>query len=56
MLTEAKKQEIIRIMDTLKGAKREKFAMFLANDFTDDDLRDLTPSNADKLLTFIKKL
>jgi hypothetical protein len=56
MLTETKKQEIITIMKTLKGKKREKFGMFLASDFEDQDLRELTPTNADKLLKFIKAL
>lgn len=56
MITEGKKQEIVRLMENLKDAKREKFAMFLASQFTDEDLRDLTPSSADKLLNFIKKL
>jgi hypothetical protein len=56
MLTETKKQEIIQLMEKLKGKKREKFSIFLATDFEDDDLRELTPTNADKLLKFIKSL
>jgi hypothetical protein len=56
MHIEVKKQTIYQKMAELKGAKRDKFREFLVNDFTDEDFKDLTHSNADKLLAFLSSL
>lgn len=56
MLVEQKKKQIETLMYLLKGNKREKFREFLVNDFTDEDLKELTPTNADKLLAFFGKV
>jgi hypothetical protein len=56
MFVEQKKQQIEMLMSMLKGKKREKFRAFLVSDFTDEDLKQLTQSNADKLLAFLKSI
>jgi hypothetical protein len=56
MHIEAKKKLIEEKMYVLKGTKREKFREFLVNDFTDEDLKELTHTNADKLLAFFGKV
>ena len=56
MLIEQKKQKIVSLMNELKPSKREKFAHFLATEFTDEDLMDLGHSSADKMLAFLAKV
>lgn len=56
MLIEQKKQKIVSLMNGLNTGKREKFAQFLATEFTDEDLMDLSHSNADKMLAFLAKI
>lgn len=56
MLIEQKKQKIEMLMYLLKGKKREEFRDFLVSEFTDEDLRELTHANADKLLAFFGKV
>jgi hypothetical protein len=56
MHIEVKRQAIYQKMAELKGAKRDKFREFLVNDFNDDDFKDLSNSNADKLLAFLASL
>jgi hypothetical protein len=56
MFVEQKKQQIVMLMDTLKDKKREKFAHFLATEFTDEDLQDLSHDNADKMLAFLANI
>jgi hypothetical protein len=56
MYIEAKKKLIEEKMYALKGAKREKFRDFLLKEFSDEDLKELTHSNADKLLAFLASL
>jgi hypothetical protein len=53
MHIDAKKKLIEEKMLSLSFNKREKFREFLVNDFTDDDLKELTHTNADKLLVFL---
>ena len=53
MHIDTKRKLIEEKMYALKGAKREKFREFLVNNFTDDDLKELTHTNADKLLVFL---
>ena len=53
MHIDAKKKLIEEKMYALKGVKREKFREFLVNNFTDDDLKELAHTNADKLLVFL---
>lgn len=56
MHIEAKKKQIEMLMYLLKGSKREKFRAFLVSEFTDEDLKELTHANADKLLAFLSKV
>jgi hypothetical protein len=56
MLIEQKKQQIVTLMYLLKGKRREKFAHILASEYTDEDLKELTHANADKLLAFFGKV
>lgn len=56
MILEQKKKQIEMLMYLLKGNKREKFRDFLVNEFTDEDLKELTHTNADKLLAFFGKV
>ena len=56
MHIEVKKKQIETMMYSLKGQKRERFRAFLVSDFTDEDLKELTHTNADKLLAFLSKL
>lgn len=56
MITEQKRTEIISKMLLLKDKKRLEFRDFLVEKFNDDDLRDLTPNDADKILSFLSKL
>jgi hypothetical protein len=56
MHIDIKRKLIEEKMYVLKGTKREKFREFLVNDFTDDDLKELTHTNADKLLAFFGKV
>jgi hypothetical protein len=56
MHIEAKKQVIYQKMNELKGKPKDKFRELLTNDFTDDDLKELTHSNADKLLAFLASI
>lgn len=56
MHIEAKKKQIEMLMYLLKGSKREKFRAFLVSEFTDEDLKELTHTNADKLLAFFGKV
>jgi hypothetical protein len=56
MHIDIKKKLIEEKMYVLKGTKREKFREFLVNDFTDEDLKELTHTNADKLLAFFGKV
>jgi hypothetical protein len=56
MHIDVKKKLIEEKMYALKGVKREKFRDFLLKEFSDDDLKDLSHTNADKLLTFLASL
>jgi hypothetical protein len=56
MHIDAKKKLIEEKMYSLKGAKREKFRDFLLNEFSDDDIKELTHTNADKILAFLASL
>ena len=56
MLLIQKREYIINKMHKLKGKAREKFGLFLAREFSDEDLKELTPENADKLIEFVDKL
>ena len=56
MLLIQKRQYIIDKMNTLKGKAKEKFGLFLAREFSDADLKELTPESADKLIEFINQL
>lgn len=56
MLIEQKKKTIIDKMYSLKGKARAEFSKFLVNEFTDEDLKDLTHASADKLLKFLENI
>jgi len=56
MHIDIKKKKIEEKMLSLSFTKREKFRDFLVNDFTDEDLKELTHVNADKLLAFFGKV
>lgn len=56
MFVEQKKQKIVELMNKLKDKNKQKFGSFLAKEFTDDDLRELTMENADKLLAFLTNI
>jgi wobble nucleotide-excising tRNase len=56
MHIDIKKKLIEEKMYALKGAKREKFRDFLLKEFSDDDLKDLSHTNADKILAFFAGL
>jgi hypothetical protein len=56
MHIDAKKKLIEEKMYALKGAKREKFRDFLLKEFSDDDIKELTHTNADKILIFLASL
>jgi hypothetical protein len=56
MFVEQKKQQIVMLMNQLKDKRREKFASFLATQFTDEDLKQLDHENADKLLAFLSDI
>ena len=56
MHIEVKKKAIEEKMLALSFKKRVKFRAFLVNDFTDDDLKELTHTGADKLLLFLTRL
>jgi hypothetical protein len=56
MLIEQKKKTIVDKMYSLKGKARNDFAKFLVTDFTDEELKDLTHENADKLLRFLESI
>jgi hypothetical protein len=53
MHIEIKKKTIEEKMYALSFNKRDKFREYLVNSFTDDDLKDLTHTDADKLLAFL---
>jgi wobble nucleotide-excising tRNase len=56
MHIDIKKKLIEEKMYALKGAKREKFRNFLLKEFSDDDIKELTHTNADKILAFLARL
>jgi hypothetical protein len=56
MLTQVKKQMIVDKMYKLNPKARSEFGKFLAKEFTDDDLRDLSQENADKLLQYLETI
>jgi hypothetical protein len=56
MHIEVKKKLIEEKMYALKGAKREKFREFLVSEFTDEDLKNITHSQADRLLVFLGRV
>ena len=53
MHIEIKKKQIHEKMLSLSFKERDKFREMLVKDFSDDDLKELTHTNADKLLTFL---
>ena len=53
---ETKKKAIHEKMLSLSFKARDKFREILVKDFTDDDLKDLSHTNADKLLAFLATL
>jgi hypothetical protein len=56
MHIDIKKKTIEEKMHKLSYKARDKFREFLVNSFSDDDLKDLSHTNADKLLTFLASL
>jgi hypothetical protein len=56
MHIDIKKKTIEDKMHKLSFKARDKFREFLVNSFSDEDLKELTHSNADKLLAFLAKL
>jgi hypothetical protein len=56
MHIEVKKKAIEEKMLSLSFKSRDKFREMLVNDFSDDDLKELTHAGADKLLAFLAKL
>jgi wobble nucleotide-excising tRNase len=56
MHIDIKKKLIEEKMYALKGAKREKFRNFLLKEFSDDDIKELTHTNADKILAFLARI
>jgi outer membrane protein assembly factor BamE (lipoprotein component of BamABCDE complex) len=56
MHIDIKKKKIEEKMLSLSFNKRDKFREFLVNSFSDDDLKDLSHTNADKLLTFLASI
>jgi hypothetical protein len=56
MLIEQKKKTIADKMYSLKPKARAEFSKFLVKDFTDEDLKDLSHENADKLLKFLESI
>jgi len=56
MHIEMKRKLIEEKMYKLNEKKRDKFRDFLLNNFTDEDLKDLTLESADKLLAFLAKI
>lgn len=56
MIIQTKRQTIIEKMYKLKGKARTAFGQFLAKEFTDEDLLELSHENADKLLKFLENI
>jgi hypothetical protein len=56
MHIDIKKKTIEEKMHKLSFKARDKFREMLVNNFSDDDLKDLTHTSADKLLTFLASL
>jgi hypothetical protein len=56
MHIDIKKKSIEEKMHKLSYKARDKFREFLVNDFNDDDLKELSHTNADKLLTFLASI
>ncbi len=56
MFIEAKKRAIEEKMYSLSERKRDKFRDFLVENFTDEDLQNLTHEQADKMLAFLAKI
>jgi hypothetical protein len=56
IIREQKKKEIADKMYKLKAPERRKFASFLATDFSDDDLKELTDDNYNKMIKFLADL
>jgi len=56
MHIEVKKKTIEEKMKGLSSKSKDKFRSFLVSDFSDDDLKELSHTNADKMLTFLASL
>jgi hypothetical protein len=53
MHIDIKRKLIEEKMYALKVAKRERFREFLVSEFTDEDLKNISHSQADRLLVFL---
>ena len=56
MFIETKRKAIEEKMYSLSERKRDKFRDFLVENFTDEDLQNLTHEQADKMLAFLAKI
>jgi hypothetical protein len=56
MHIDIKKKSIEEKMHKLSFKARDKFREFLVSSFSDDDLKELSHINADKLLAFLARV